>query len=373
MVRSRGEGPARVTRTCCRRPCRTSGVRSGSPASGPSSPSPRRPAGPGWRTPSLEALESGGVGQQHDRIATLRTLRAYANSLGLPGDDYVLVAVEQWPSLGHRLPTTTGDTAVVPVVSISSAPAGGPLAGRGMRLGAGPGMPQGWPMPPRRCRSGRVRPRDRHRRCDDTGQVPVVDTGRGPAVVDSRAPQTAQGHSSGFVAFLVVLGAAALVEHDHVNGWATTSGRTRPPTGTTTPSLALGITSTPAGTPSGHQHEATTSTTAPRPTDDRQGHHEGRVPGVRGHSTSPPRRSPSRSWPSTGPCWVSGRRAGQPDAALRAGSAGGPEPQLHGHQLPDRRNGQRGRAGLRLQGLQVDRSTTSRPRRPFTMTFNAAG
>ena len=52
----------------------------------------------------VEALESGNVGPQHDRIATLRALRTYADSLGLPGDDYVLVAVEQWPAVGP-LPT----------------------------------------------------------------------------------------------------------------------------------------------------------------------------------------------------------------------------------------------------------------------------
>ena len=54
----------------------------------------------GLRSSALEALESGGVGPQHDRIETLRSLRTYANALGLPGDSYVLVAVEQWPARG---------------------------------------------------------------------------------------------------------------------------------------------------------------------------------------------------------------------------------------------------------------------------------
>ncbi len=78
----------------------------------------------GLRSTALEALEKVGIGPQHDRIETLRSLRTYANALGLPGDQYVLVAVEQWPA-GAPTPATNGDTAVVPVVSISSAPAGG--------------------------------------------------------------------------------------------------------------------------------------------------------------------------------------------------------------------------------------------------------
>jgi hypothetical protein len=45
----------------------------------------------------VEDLENGNVGQQHDRIATPRSLRSHADSLGVPGSDYVLVAVEQWP------------------------------------------------------------------------------------------------------------------------------------------------------------------------------------------------------------------------------------------------------------------------------------
>src|ERR1700722_4303873 len=78
----------------------------------------------GVRPVAIAALENGEVGPQHDRIETLRTLKAYATSLGLPGNDYVLAAVEQWPATG--LPVAPhGDTAVVPVVSISSAPAGG--------------------------------------------------------------------------------------------------------------------------------------------------------------------------------------------------------------------------------------------------------
>jgi DNA-binding XRE family transcriptional regulator len=88
----------------------------------------------GLRSSAIEALESGDVGPQHDRIETLRTLKTYATSLGLPGNGYVLAAVEQWPA-GSAPPTPNGDTAVVPVVSISSAPVGGhfPSGGPGVQ------------------------------------------------------------------------------------------------------------------------------------------------------------------------------------------------------------------------------------------------
>jgi Helix-turn-helix domain len=83
----------------------------------------------------VEDLESGNVVQQQDRIATLRSLRSYADSLGLPGSDYVLVAVEQWPSIAPVL-STGHETAVVPVVS-----SGGVRERRG---GSGSRSGKGW-------------------------------------------------------------------------------------------------------------------------------------------------------------------------------------------------------------------------------------
>ena len=83
----------------------------------------------------VEDLESGNVVQQQDRIATLRSLRSYADSLGLPGSDYVLVAVEQWPSIAPVL-STGHETAVVPVV-----PSGGVRQRRG---GSGSRSGKGW-------------------------------------------------------------------------------------------------------------------------------------------------------------------------------------------------------------------------------------
>src|SRR6185312_7984910 len=52
----------------------------------------------------------------------------------------------------------------------------------------------------------------------DTSQVPVVDTGQVPAV-PLGVPRGLKV-LVGVVAFLIVVGGLALVEHDHVKGWA---------------------------------------------------------------------------------------------------------------------------------------------------------
>jgi len=161
------------------------------------------------RDEAAEALELGHVGPQHDRIETLRALRAYANSLGLPGSDYVLVAIEQWPSGSSSAPT---ETAVVPVVSISSAPAGGHSpAGR---LGSTwPGDATGVPDATVTGVLEAVRPVTMH----DTGRVPMVDTGEVRIV--GIAPPRILKFLVGLVTFLVALGAVALVENQHLDGW----------------------------------------------------------------------------------------------------------------------------------------------------------
>ena len=77
----------------------------------------------GLASSELEALESGTVARMADRIETLRALRTYADSLGLPGHAYVVTLVDLWPRLA--VGARNGDTGAVPVVSVSSAPAGG--------------------------------------------------------------------------------------------------------------------------------------------------------------------------------------------------------------------------------------------------------
>ncbi len=170
----------------------------------------------GLRSAVLEALEGGNVGPQHDRIETLRSLRAYANALGLPGDGYVLVAVEQWPA-GAPAPPTNGDTAVVPVVSISSAPVGGHTpTGRGTiwtseATGVADATTTGVFEPVTRpvlLNDGAL---------SDTGQVPALDTGQVQAV-NFGTPRILKV-LVGLVAFLIVVGGLALLEHENVNNW----------------------------------------------------------------------------------------------------------------------------------------------------------
>jgi hypothetical protein len=207
----------------------------------------------------VEALENGSLGQQLDRIATLRSLRAYADSLGLPGGDYVLAAVEQWPATGLTL-TTNGETAVVPVVSISSAPPGGhsPAGGHGsVWPGDATGVPDATTTGVMDLRPTSV---------TDTGRLPAVDTGRVPAFDTGEVPAVYVGvprllkFMIGFVAFLVLLGGAALIERTHINGWFD-SGRSTTTRWIDDAKSALGITSKPAG----HgPHASTTSTTAPK-------------------------------------------------------------------------------------------------------------
>ena len=212
----------------------------------------------GLESSVIEALESGDPGQQHDRIATLRSLRAYAEALGLPGDDYVLAAVDQWPSAGPVL-ITGSETAVVPVVSISSAPAGGhsPAGGHGS---VWPGEATGVPDATTTGVMDILRPTS----ATDTGRLPALDTGRVPVVDTGQVRAVRLGvprlltFMIGLVAFLVVLAGAALIEHNHVNGWFD-SGRSTTTRWIDNAKSALGITTKPTG----HGHAAsTTSTTA---------------------------------------------------------------------------------------------------------------
>jgi hypothetical protein len=209
----------------------------------------------GLRSAALVALESGNVGLQHDRIETLRTLRTYANALGLPGDEYVLLAVEQWPASGSGLTPPHGDTAVVPVVSISTAPAGGHSpAGGGVTwpsdaTGVADATTTGVFEPitrPLSSSDGGV--------LQDTGQVPIADTGEVPAV-KIPTPRILKV-LVGIVTFLIVVGGVALAEHDHIDGWAH-DVRSSTAHWYDNAKVAVGITSNPKS------HSATKTTTSP--------------------------------------------------------------------------------------------------------------
>jgi hypothetical protein len=102
----------------------------------------------------------------------------------------------------------------------------------------------------------------------DTGRLPALDTGRVPAVDTGEVPAVRLGvprlltFMTAFVAFLVVLGGAALIEHNHINGWFD-SGRSTTTRWIDDAKSALGITSSPSA--HGH-HTSTTPTTAGKAT-----------------------------------------------------------------------------------------------------------
>jgi cytoskeletal protein RodZ len=164
----------------------------------------------GLASSELEALESGTVGRMQDRIETLRALRTYADSLGLPGDSYVLTVLNLWPSFeaGSR----NGDTGVVPVVSVSSAPAGGhspsgdygsafPMNSTGAHDSTITGV------------VGSVGPLS----INDTRPVPIFETGQVPAV--RQGPPRYLKVLVGVVALLVVLAGIGLGLHNQISGW----------------------------------------------------------------------------------------------------------------------------------------------------------
>lgn len=203
----------------------------------------------GLDTAELEELESGGGEILHNRVETLRALGAYANSLGLPGDDYVLAAVALWPTVVPAA-ARRADTTVVPVVSVSSAPAGGhsPAGASGAMW---PGHPTGVPD----AFITRVVEPVPSSPAGDTGVVPIVTTGEVQAI-RLRTP-TYLRVLVGLTALLVVLGGAGLIEHDHLASWVATS-RTTVNHWYDNARSALGNSSSP---PARSHHTATPATT----------------------------------------------------------------------------------------------------------------
>jgi len=254
----------------------------------------------GLESAVVEALEGGDPAPQHDRIATLRSLRAYADSLGLPGGEYVLAAVDQWPSAGPVL-TTINETAVVPVVSISSAPPGGhsPAGGHGS---VWPGEATGVADATTTGVMETLRPTS----VTDTGRLPALDTGRVPAVdtgevpaVHLEAPRLLT-FMIALVAFLVVLGGAALIERNHINGWFD-SGRSTTTRWIDDAKSALGITSKPAG----HRTQAsTTSSTAAKAIHTSTATMKAGTGGLSENITVSAKSFTVKVLATKGPCWV---------------------------------------------------------------------
>jgi hypothetical protein len=164
----------------------------------------------GLASPELEALESGTVGRMPDRIETLRALQTYADSLGLPGGAYVLTLVDLWPSLAAG--ARNGDTGVVPVVSVSTAPAGGHSpagdygsAFRGDGTSANDAAITGV--------VGAVAAS-----INDTRPVPIFETGQVSAVRPPGPPRYLKVLVT-LVALLVVAAGVGLGLHNQISGW----------------------------------------------------------------------------------------------------------------------------------------------------------
>jgi DNA-binding XRE family transcriptional regulator len=153
----------------------------------------------------VEALESGTVSRMRDRVETLRSLRTYADSLGLPGHDFVLAVVELWPSLDH-VPTRPVDSGQVPVVSLSAAPVGGHSPAGDGRTGAADFSISGVVSP---LVTASIY---------DTGPIPILETGEIPAVKQA-PPRWLRGLVAA-AAVLVVLGIFTLTEHSQFSPWA---------------------------------------------------------------------------------------------------------------------------------------------------------
>ncbi len=245
MVRSRGEGPAEGDAILLPASVPDIGLSLRLARERANLTLPEAAVRVGLGSAQLEVLESGSAARQQDRIGTLRALRTYANSLGLPGDDYVLVAVEQWPSF-EPAQSPSGDTAVVPVISITSAPAGGHSPAGGWGSGR-PGDATGVPGASTGV-IGSIMPLPAH----DTGRLSIVDTGEIP-VVATPSPSRVLKALVGVTAILVVLGAVALVEHAHLRGWAH-DANTSTDRWYHNAESALGITSAPASHESAGQH-----------------------------------------------------------------------------------------------------------------------
>lgn len=241
----------------------------------------------GLPLPQLQALETGRVDHSTDRVAMLKTLRAYANFLGLPGEQLVLNMLDLWPSAptggaarpGHspdivavppartavtptvatgRL-TTAHDTGTLPatapgVATRGGRPAGGaPATGQAAPTGGAPATGQAPPTGHLRSAWHVPRPTAQVPRVPaNTGQVPVARPPRPP-----RAPLLLRLLVV-LLSLAVLAGIAGLVI-DHVRPrWLRSLGLVHT-TSSTTASTAT--TSTPTSAP---RRKTTPATTGPK-------------------------------------------------------------------------------------------------------------
>ncbi|HEY1831297.1 MAG TPA: helix-turn-helix transcriptional regulator [Acidimicrobiales bacterium] len=157
----------------------------------------------------IEALEGGAVDRLRDRVETLRFLRTYADFLGLPGNNYVLAAVDLWPRLEPGAARSL-DSAPVPIVSVSTTP----LTDQAHSVGGG------WTLDRTGVTEFAVTGIFSPLNTSPTGMVqsePEGDTGQLPRVKGS-APRSLKA-LVGLTALLVVIGLFSLLAHQHFGAW----------------------------------------------------------------------------------------------------------------------------------------------------------
>src|SRR5581483_2630175 len=161
----------------------------------------------GLSSTDVQGLESGTVARLRDRVETLRSLRTYADALGLPGNDYALAVIDLWPA---RSP----DSGQVPVVSVTTAPPNGHSPGGG-----------GWPLDRTGAADFSVTGVVPQLGAVPSGEIPAVavepdpifDTGELPAI--RRGPTRSRQVLIGSAALLVALGIFTLIAHSHFASW----------------------------------------------------------------------------------------------------------------------------------------------------------
>lgn len=207
----------------------------------------------------LKMAESGRFGRT-DQLSALKTVRRFADLLGLPGDRFALAILEQWPTTvrpgGQPPPYRHEPTASVPAVRGGAVPArrGGAVpAGRGGAVPAAPVnditgmMPLGDFDPDFALFDDQF---DTGERTDMVPAVPIATTG---SVVHRGAmPWPLRAAAVVLVVAVVVGGALLAVDRLHP-AWLRSIGLAR----SSTPSTAAGTRPTP-GSPTGSRTHSST-------------------------------------------------------------------------------------------------------------------
>jgi hypothetical protein len=219
----------------------------------------------------LRAAEAGAL-QHPDQLATLKTVRRYADLLGLPGDRYALAILERWPTRGR--PGTGPGVPVAPAHSAepdptgATAPAGG---GRDAGAAAAATATLAWPSFDAPLDAPFDAPFDTvydspYDTAYDTGVTPAVPLFDTSSVVRRRKPPLALRSAVAVLAVAVLAGGALLAIHRIHPSWLGAFGLARatpghrvlgstaggaPSSPNAGPRAAAGMSAATAGSPSG--------------------------------------------------------------------------------------------------------------------------